>query len=407
MERSFFNRRRWRVSFSSRRASALLLYQQATGGSEDPRRLKTRPTRIPGKDQNRDMRSCRLLVLLLSAAFVFAQSTMTVTQLESFVRSSIKLHNPDKDVADSLAKIKVSNKLEDQTVEELRAAGAGPKTIAALKKLVLASAGLSDAPPPPPKTAALVTIPPPSSIEQKQILDQVAEQALNYTENLPNFICTQLTRRHVDQTGTENYTLADTVQEQLTYFDRHETYKVTMVDSRAVTNVEHDQLGGATSSGEFGTMLRYVFEPSSRTEFGWEKWATLRARRMYVFNFRVLQGYSRYSIKDGDTRHEIIAGYHGLVYADQETKSVMRVMMEADSIPTDFPIQQVAMDLNYDLTKIGDREFLLPLKSELHSRRGKFLRWNETEFRAYRKFGTESNITFDAAEPTPDKPPDK
>ena len=351
------------------------------------------------------MRSWRLLIFL-STAFVFAQSTMTVAQLESFVRSSIKLHNPDKDVADSLAKIKIANKLEDQTVEELRAAGAGPKTIAALKKLVIATAGLAEAPAAAPKVAA-VTIAPPGSIEQKQILDQVAEQALNYTNNLPNFICTQLTRRHVDQTGTENYTLADTVQEQLTYFDRQESYKVTMVNNRAVTNMEHDQLGGSTSTGEFGTMLRYVFEPSSHTEFGWEKWATLRSRRMYVFNFRVLQGYSRYSIKDGDSHHEIVAGYHGLVYADQETKSVMRVVTEADSIPPEFPIQQASMDLNYDLTKIGDREFLLPLKSEVHLRRGKWLSWNETEFRLYRKFGTESNITFDAGEPIPDKPPDK
>ena len=121
--------------------------------------------------------------------------------------------------------------------------------MAALKKLVIASAGLSDAPAPPPKVAP-VTIPPPTSIEQKQILDQVAEQALNYTDNLPNFICTQLTRRHRDETGTENYTLADTVQEQLTYFDRQETYKVTMVNDRAVTNVDHDRLGGSSSTGD-------------------------------------------------------------------------------------------------------------------------------------------------------------
>ena len=350
------------------------------------------------------MRRFRLLALLVPAAFVFAQNTMTVPQLEGFIQSSIKLHNPDKDVADSVARIKLSNKLEEQTVEELRAAGAGPKTIAALKKLVVSSAGLGDAPPPPPKVAA-VTIPPPSSIEQKQILDQLAEHALNYTENLPNFICTQVTRRHVDPTGTENYALIDTVQEQLTYFDRHESYKVTMVNNRAATNVEHDQLGGSTSSGEFGTMLRYVFEPSSHTEFAWEKWTTLRGRRMYVFNYRVLQGFSRYSIKDGEARREIVAGYHGLVYADAETKSVMRVVLEADSIPAEFPIQQVSQDLNYDLAKIGDQEFLLPLKSELHSRRGKNLSWNETEFRLYRKFGTESSITFDAGEPIPDKPP--
>ena len=245
------------------------------------------------------MNAVRSVVMLLSATVVFAQSVMTVAQLESFIKSSIKLHNPDKDVADSLARVRVTSKLDDQTVEELRAAGAGAKTVLALKKLVAGSASLSDAPPPPPKPVR-IEIPPPISIEQKQILDQVSEQALNYTDNLPNFICTQITNRHVDPTGTENYSLADTVQEQLTYFDRHETYKVTMVNNRAVTNVDHEQLGGATSSGEFGTMLRYVFEPSSHTEFAWEKWATLRGRRMYVFNFKVQQGFSKYRITDGE-----------------------------------------------------------------------------------------------------------
>ena len=233
----------------------------------------------------------------------------------------------------------------------------------------------------------------------------MAERALNYTDNLPNFICTQFTRRHVDPTGTENYSLADTVQEQLTYFNRQESYKVTMVDNRAVTNVEHTELGGATSSGEFGTMLRYVFEPSSHTEFDWEKWATLRGRHMYVFNFKVNQAFSRYSIVDRSSHNEIIAGYHGLVYADSETKSVMRIVVECDSIPPDFPVQAVSLDLNYDMAKIGDQEFLLPLKSELRSKKGNILSWNETEFRLYRKFGTQSNITFDADDSSQNGPP--
>jgi len=127
------------------------------------------------------------------------------------------------------------------------------------------------------------------------------------------------------------------VQEQLTYFDRQESYKVTMVNNSAVTNVEHEQLGGASSSGEFGTMLRYVFEPSSHAEFDWERWTTLRGRLMYVFNFKVNQAFSRYLIRDGESHRETIAGYHGLVYADKETKSVMRILLQADSIPPISP----------------------------------------------------------------------
>lgn len=345
---------------------------------------------------------------------MFAQREMTVAQVVQFIKSSVQEHNPDKDVADFLAKVKVTNRLDDETVEQLQSAGAGRLTVAALRKLSAATASLQAPPPPPPKPAPVV-IPPPSSIDQKQILDQITEQALNYTDNLPNYICTQVTRRHIDRSGTENYSLADTVQEQLTFFDKKESYKVTMVDNHSVTNTDHTQLGGATSSGEFGTMLREIFEPTSHTQFDWERWATLRGKRMYVFSFRVEQEYSKYSILHVESRREIISGYHGLIYADRDTKSVMRIKVECDTIPPDFPIQQVSLDLNYDMTKIGDQEFLLPLKSELHSRQGKYLSWNETEFRLYRKFGTESEIKFDLdplsddqlkeQPPKPDTPP--
>ena len=80
----------------------------------------------------------------------------------------------------------------------------------------------------------------------------------------------------------------------------------------------------------------------------------------------------------------------------------MRIKIECDTIPPDFPIQQVSLNLDYDFTKISNQEFLLPLKSDLHSRQGKFLSWNETEFRLYRKFGTESEIKYDLVDPIPD-----
>jgi hypothetical protein len=343
-----------------------------------------------------------LCVIALTSVCAFAQRQMTVAQLVSLVKSSIQQHNQDREVADYVGKLRLTNKLEERTVEELQGLGAGPRTVAALRKLSADTAGLAAAPPPPPKPEPVV-IPPPDSIEQKKILDEIVDKALNYTENLPNFICTQVTRRRIDPSGTETWSLYDTVQEQLTFFDRKESYKVTMVNSRAVTNVDHTQLGGATSSGEFGTMQKEIFDPGTQTSFEWDHWATLRGHRMYVFSFKVLQENSKYSIYHQDSRRQIVSGYHGLIYADRETKRVMRIKVECDTIPVDFPIQQVSLDLNYDVTKIGDQEFLLPLKSDLHSRQGKFLNWNEVEFRLYRRFGTESSITFDTpTEPIPE-----
>jgi hypothetical protein len=342
------------------------------------------------------------LALTAALACAQAQRQMSVAQLVTFVKSSIQLKMPDQQVADYIHKIKLTNKLDERTVEDLLGQGAGKRTVAALKELITGSSSLS-APPPPDAAPAPVIVPAPDAIEQKRILAEITQNALAYTENLPNFLCEEVTRRHGDPTGQENWRLIDTVQERLTYFEHKEDYKVVAVNDKLVTTTTHDQLGGATSAGEFGSMLAEIFSPETDTSFEWERWATLRGRRMYVFSFRVRQSRSQYSIEERESRRRIIAGYHGLIYADRETGMVMRIRMECDDIPADFPIQQVSLDLNYDFQKVSDQEFVLPLRADLRSREGRFLVWNQIEFHLYRKFGTESTIKFDIGDVVPDE----
>jgi hypothetical protein len=334
------------------------------------------------------------LLLALAAVTATAQMKMTVDQLVGFIKSSIQLQHDDHKVAQYVKKIKLSNKLDARTVEELQGLGAGPQTVSALHALSEETASLAPAPPPPPKPI-VVGPPAPDSIEQKKILERITDNARNYTDNLPNFICLQVTRRFADNSGLENYRLIDTIAERLSYFDQKEDYKVVSINGVPVTgSVRHEQLGGSTSSGEFGSMLRDIFSPDSETEFNWERWATLRGRRMYVFSFHVPQSRSKYTIYADSVKRTIIAGYHGLIYADRDTGMVMRIKMECENLPADFPVQSVDLDLNYDFTKIAGQDFLLPLKSEIHSREGKFLTKNQVEFRLYNKFGTESEIKF-------------
>src|SRR6185369_16847747 len=74
---------------------------------------------------------------------------------------------------------------------------------------------------------------PPDSETQAKILDAIRDYARTYTQNLPNFICAQITRRQIDASGTgEHFQSVDKIQEQLTYFDHHEAYKVIMVNNQ-------------------------------------------------------------------------------------------------------------------------------------------------------------------------------
>ncbi|MBI4875624.1 MAG: hypothetical protein HY822_13405 [Acidobacteria bacterium] len=337
---------------------------------------------------------------LLAALALPAQMRMTVAQLLTFVKSSIELRHPDKQVGDYLRKVVLTDRLDDRTIEDLQGLGAGPRTLEALRALRDASKDLAPPPvvapkPPPPP------IPGPSSAEQKRIIEEVRQYSLSYVKRLPDFVCTQVTRRFYDPSGLEFWQRDDVLTVRLTYFEQKEDYKVVLVNNRP-TDISFDRLGGSTSSGEFGSMLKEIFEPETQADFRWERWATLRGRRMHVFEYRVSQSRSKWHVSY-ERRLDIVPGYRGLVYVDRDTLAVMRITLEAENIPATFPVQQAATTLDYDFTEIGGQQFILPLRAVVRMRASKFLSKNEVEFRMYRKFGAEATIKFETPEPLPDE----
>ena len=331
---------------------------------------------------------------------VRAQMRMTTEQLISFITSSIQLKHDDKKVAEYLRKVKLAYRLDDRTIEDLQGQGAGHRTVAALRELRDATKDLQPPPPPAPKPKPAV-IPPPSPEEQQEILRVVKDYALNYSKNLPNFICTQVTRRFVDPSGLEFWQRQDVITARLTYFEQREEYKTLLVNNR-LTEMPYESLGGATSYGEFGSMLREIFEPETKAQFQWDRWVTLRGRRMHVFAYRVPKATSKWLIRYEKT-DELVPGYRGFIYVDRDNLTVMRVTLEAEDIPPTFPIQMAKTRLDYDYTKIGEREHILPLIAEVRMRHGKFLVKNEVEFRLYRMFGADTTITFETPEPLPEE----
>jgi hypothetical protein len=345
-------------------------------------------------------RSLGLLLLLTVAAD--AQRAMSVAEVVNFVKSQIKMKGDDRTTADFLLhRIKLTEKLDARTVEELQGQGAGPKTVQALRKMSEESASLGAAPPPQAAATPPPPLPPPDSIEMAEALHAMKEYAANYTNNLPNYVCVQTTRRAITPTVPGYRAYGDTIQEQITFFDHKESYKVESINHESVANISHNQLGGATSSGEFGSMLAHIFDPDTGAEFDWDHWATLRGHRMYVFSFRVPKS-AGYSMYHGESKREYISAYTGLVYADRETKAVMRIKMDCVGLPSDYPIKEVGLTLDYNPTKIGEQTYVLPFHFELNSKDTKAIIKNDAEYRLYRMFGTTSEITFGDVDPTPE-----
>ncbi len=343
---------------------------------------------------------CLLVLVTATLLTAAAEMNMTVAQLVMFIRSSVELKQPDVKVAEYLRKVKLRDKLDDRTIEDLQSQGAGPKTVAALRELGEASASMPAAPPPAPKPV-YVPPPPPSSIEQAKIIDEARQYAMNYTKELPNFICVQVTRRDFDPSGTgNNWYHADTITARLSY-NGAENYEVILHNNQPVTNASMRQFGGTTSEGEFGSMMKEIFEPETHTQFSWDHWGKLRGHKTYVFAYDVQQEFSKYRVEADDSL-SIVPAYRGLIYIDEDTKAVVKIVMTPHDMPSTFPIHDITSSLDYDLETIGDQQFMLPLKSVLTSKRDRQMTKNDIEFRLYRKFGTESTIKFETPDPLPE-----
>lgn len=350
-----------------------------------------------------------ILVLFLTVP-AFGQQPLPVDKLVEFIKSSIAQKLPDKEVASYLATVRLTSKLDDRTVEDLQGAGAGPKTVAALTRLADRSAALPVAKP-KPAAPAYVEPPPPPDGEQQRILDRIREYALSYSKSLPDFICLQVTRRLQDQHyqpgSPGSFSQADRLVEKLSYFDQQEKYELISQNENSLYGKTWESLGGSISRGEFGSLLRDVFEPESDTTFTWDHWGTLRGRYCYVFRYFVARPHSKYTV-DYERKQQTTPGYHGLFYVAKGSDAISRLTIEPD-MPPEFPVQEIHQTVDYDHVDISGHDFLLPTVSQVQSRAGRFASRNEIEFRRYQKYSADTNIKFDDSEETaaPNAGPDE
>src|SRR5438270_11893870 len=91
----------------------------------------------------------------------------------------------------------------------------------------------------------------PSDADQQEFITQMRQWALKYNEKLPNFVCTQVTHRNVDYTDVgDRWEMLDTIEQQLSYFDRHEIYKVLALNGKPL-GPNNRLNNGVSSYGEF------------------------------------------------------------------------------------------------------------------------------------------------------------
>jgi hypothetical protein len=371
--------------------------------------------------QKRNMRtfSCKIvsgtviLVLLWGYVFLASQERppqpLSEDEVLSLVTSSRLGELPINRVVELIQLRGVKFSVTDVFLVELKAREADDAIIETLRQIRNQGKdfipGTAQAPKDSPKIETMPSTATPASVgkisatiseaEWPEFLENTRGKALGYTEQLPNFICTQITQRFV-RFLPGGWRQDDNFVAELSYYDGREHYKLLTVSNKITTDMTIEKMSGTTSRGEFGTILRALFEPSTKASFRLEGADQTNGHDTVRLGFQVSLETSQYTIEYNKLQ-TIVAAYRGRCWVDPTSHNVVRLESKAMNIPESFPVTRAESSVDYDLAEIAGIKYWLPVHAEVLLAEGatKIQTKNVIEFKKYRKFGAEIKIVPD------------
>jgi VWFA-related protein len=254
----------------------------------------------------------------------------------------------------------------------------------------------------------------PAAANDDPILERGRERALAYARSLPDFVCTEIIQRYRQTqipvllpgrgpagtaSGAPSWAPLDKLTVRLSFFEQREDHKLELVNDRP-TSLQYVSLDiGVTSTGQFGGMLRRIFDSSSQASFQWKSRRTARRRRVAVYGYTVAAEHSGFfvelSSRSGEA-HRAVVGFHGTVEIDVETGDVLHFDYTADNIPRTVGLTRSVTSVDFDRVDVGGRPYILPVRAETELEGPNLASRNGIEFREFRKFAASSTVDFGA-----------
>jgi len=225
------------------------------------------------------------------------------------------------------------------------------------------------------------------------IIEKAKQATVAFTEKLPNYVCKEFMARYESTRQPADWQALDVVSTDIVYEGGRESYRNIAVNGKPFQK-GMEQMSGAWSTGEFGTMLLDLFAPWTAAEFHLRRRSTVAGVETRVYDFEVDRQHSQWHVQVAS--QSMLPAYKGSVWIEPATGKVLRLEMRARQLPERFPMDTVESAVDYDSVMIGGKKFLLPVHAEtLACERGTSnCSRNAIDFRNYHKFESSSDITF-------------
>jgi hypothetical protein len=385
------------------------------------------------------MRRSTLLVLFALIALPVAAKRLTVAQLEQALTAAGAAHKPDAEIVRQIRGIELSEQLTEATLDQLTTQlNLGSQAALALRLLADQSAFLDPPNSELPSTAA------PDDASQQRMLDAARNYVAQTLLRLPNFLATRTTKRYDDTPEAikkdgwpvrAGLHLVDSSSREVSIRDEQ--------DSQASINGSAfwQPQAGMVTGGEFGTTLGMILSDTVKGKVTWSHWERTTTGSVGVFHYSVPKSASHYEVlgfqkqqptvgavpaSNGGARGisgisvtptgagssvSIIrarAGYHGSLWLEPATGTLLRVTVEADSNDRGS-FRRADILVQYGPVQVGGSEFICPLRSVALSQvfanaeeiaGDAPTQWlNETLFTNYHRFASTVRVLKDTAAP--------
>lgn len=319
------------------------------------------------------------------------------------------------DLAGEIAARGIAFPADEKTLEEFRNAGARSFVLDAIKqaaidatrpKLQIPPTGAA-APPPSPTAEAVLQKeeeqgePATAELARLPLIEQARYHAVKFLDELPNFIVTQFVTRSVQTPEKKDWQERDKLEIELTYSgEKGEKFKLVKMNDRP-TSMSYESLGGATSTGEFGTMIAALFSRQSQAQFKEVRKETFKGKPSVLYAFTVKKANSSNTITDKTSGRSVTTAYSGTVWIDVETARVLRIEQSSEDIQRGFPITLAESAVEYEWIKVGEQKYLLPVFAEvlLGSDINRTYSRNVIELKNYKVFETGIKLILDKDPP--------
>jgi hypothetical protein len=393
--------------------------------------------------QRQKLRSGLLLTVIAAVPFASLAARVTVAQLTQTLTADAGAHKPDAEIARQLAGMELAERLTETTLARLAATlHADPKAALALQLLADQSVFLD------PPASELPPSPSPDDAAQQRLLEAARSYVAQTLPRLPNLLATQTTNRYDDSPHEAKkgdwpiragLHLVDTSSREIS------VYQETANRSATVASVRWQKQIGLTSGGEFASTLGMILTDTLRGKVIWSHWEQIATGQAAAFHYSVPRSASHFEVigslqrqaalegrpvqignsgppgigarpsaKSSDSSTFLTTpGYHGSLWLDPATGSILRVTVEVDAKES-VPFQRAAIMVQYGPVRIGNSEFICPVLSVALSRAlsaanpdpithlpgdAPTLWLNESMFTGYHRFGSTVRVVPGAQVP--------